>query len=213
MAAHTQEGLTLSEFIWNQSSDLLEEARNTLFIRGVRDGELDPNFYGIYMLQDGLWCLEVSKIWKEVSRSNREGIDDQIRQFARESASKYRKGAENIYQGWNISQIRAGSEAQDYVHFIRAAFKEYAPSVLIATYACVKLWLTLTNELENVVKEGNPYKVWVDTMKSSGRTAEKQAQLIDTHKGFDRHAALSMFRMAMQKEIMFFNRGGDSQHC
>ncbi|KAH7434544.1 hypothetical protein KP509_06G022500 [Ceratopteris richardii] len=90
-------------------------------------------------------------------------------------------------------------------------FNEYAPNALIVTYACVKLWHTLTSELVKIVPKdkSNPYRVWVDAMHSNGATAREQATLIDKHYGFDRETALSMFRIAMQHEIDYFNYGGE----
>ncbi|KAH7296003.1 hypothetical protein KP509_26G003500 [Ceratopteris richardii] len=205
MAVETE---TLADFLWNQSSDLLDLARQTVFIKGVRDGILDPDFYGTYMLQDGWYCREVGGIWREVSTSNREGVDSEIKNFAAESGVKYERYGNAIYDRWNAIEIKAGKDIMKYVDSIKTSVTEYAPNILISTYACVKLWPVLTGELDNVVKEGNPYKVWVDANQSSGKTEKAQAHLINSHKGFHRENALDMFRIAMQNEIDFFNGGG-----
>ncbi|KAH7296006.1 hypothetical protein KP509_26G003700 [Ceratopteris richardii] len=164
------------------------------------------------MLQVGLYCREVSRIWNAVMTTNKEGIDDEIKQFAKQQLVNTQTDKRNIYEGWNVTGIKAGSEVTKYINSVETSFHEYGPNVLISTYACAKLWPQLTCELkqvlENDLRDRNPYKVWVDANETFGSTARAQAQLMDGHKGFDHEKAHLMFRNAMQNEIDLFNRGG-----
>ncbi|KAH7434541.1 hypothetical protein KP509_06G022300 [Ceratopteris richardii] len=204
----SEEDLPVSDYIWKRSEDLLQKARQTIFISGIRNGKLDPNFYAVYTLQDALYCRIVSHLWAQVA-ADRFDVDADIRSFAEKVSSKYKGADVSMCKAWQVNDIAVGEYVLRYTGFIEKKIKEYAPNALIATYACVKLWHTLTSELLKTVPKDNPYRVWVDAMHSSGTTAREQAALIDKHFGFNREAALSMFRNAMQHEIDFFNYGGE----
>lgn len=46
--------------LWNleESQKLVEKARNSEFIKGIRSGDLDAQKYGIYMLQDAVYLAK-----------------------------------------------------------------------------------------------------------------------------------------------------------
>ena len=52
----------LTEYLWNETTELRAQLFNTNFINGIRNGNLSPTLYGIYYLQDIAYLVESAKL-------------------------------------------------------------------------------------------------------------------------------------------------------
>eukprot|EP00794_Sanderia_malayensis_P012376 gene12376-13649_t len=51
----------LTEWLWNQMKEYHQLALDTPFIQGMKNGTLDPVLFGIYNLQDTVYCYNATK--------------------------------------------------------------------------------------------------------------------------------------------------------
>ncbi|KAH7296136.1 hypothetical protein KP509_26G010800 [Ceratopteris richardii] len=216
-----RQSTNFSEYIWDNAVDLLAEAWETTFISGVRNGNLDPYFYGDYVLQDAIYCRIVAQLWTQLA--NNASVEEEIREYANGSIRGFQVCSVDLFDMFNVKDDRGNSygvlvkqPVQDYTSFINATMTENAHNTLIATYACLKLWNNLTNELWKIVEANtsNPYRIWVEDNFGSGSSARRQADQMDKWdqdgKLYDWSEGLSLFRCAMKNEINFFNHAGNS---
>ncbi|KAH7296009.1 hypothetical protein KP509_26G003800 [Ceratopteris richardii] len=210
-----------SQYIWDNAIDLLPQARNTTFISGVLHGDLNPNFYGDYVLQDSIYCRIVAQLWTELA--NYEAADEEVRAYANDSISGFQDCSVQLFDRWSIKDdgedsygVLVEDPVKEYTTYINETMIAYPPNALIATYACLKLWNNLTNELWEIVKDetSNPYRVWVNENRDDGSSARRQATQMDEwdskYQWYDWSEGLSLFRSAMMNEINFFNHAGNS---
>ncbi|KAH7296138.1 hypothetical protein KP509_26G010900 [Ceratopteris richardii] len=211
----------LSQFIWDNSVDLLPQAWNTTFISGVLHGNLNPNFYGDYVLQDAIYCRIVAQLWTELA--NNATVDKKVRRYANDSISGYEACSVQLFDRWSVKDdggdnygVLLQNPVKEYTTYINETMIAHPPNALIATYACLKLWTNLTNELWDIVKDetSNPYRVWVNENRDDGSSAREQAAQMDEwdrkYQWYDWSEALSLYRSAMLNEINFFNHAGNS---
>lgn len=212
------ENKTLSEFIWDSATDLLLQTWNTTFIAGVAAGDLDPNFYGEYTIQDGAWCREVAKLWRQLLYN--ESLPEVLRAYANYSSLSYQEYSVEAFEAWHIKddgENNYGVIPQDaptnYVNVIRDAMLQYPPNMMIATYACEKLWANVTADLWSYIASAqsncsNPYQIWVENNMGNSSAIRQAAAMDDWDQEYHWYnwtEAVSLFRTVMQGEINFFN--------
>ena len=143
---------------------------NATFIRGVANGDLDPDFYGDYNLQDAIYCGRLGQLWQQLA--NNDTIESNLTVFASARSSGYLACASTIFKTYNIRDngeseygVIKQSAVTKYVNYIETNMLAKPYYMLIVTYPCLKLWSYLTNELWKIVENTttNPYKTWVQT--------------------------------------------------
>eukprot|EP00250_Pteridium_aquilinum_P022867 c25834_g1_i1 orf=71-844(+) len=204
---------SLSSYLWENSTDLLAEVWETTFIKGVANGDMDPNFYGAYTMQDAAWCHEISLVWGQVSRNASAPQD--LRNYANRSEYSYLNCAEVLFAAFtvNMGGVDLGPAATQYANTVKTATIEYGSQyIMIATYACAKLWSNITADLGTIVNASNPYSLWVYN-NTGNSSAIRQATFIDENVGwYDWSLSLSIFRQAMRGEVGLFNLQADSSN-
>lgn len=218
-AVDLRQDMNLSDYIWNGAVDLLPKAWNTTFIAGVSNGDMDPNFYGNYILQDAVYCRIVAQLWTQLA--NNASVDEKVREYASNSISGFQECSTTLFDEWNVKDdeedgygVIVRAPVMQYVTFIEDTMLEYPPNVLFATYACLKLWNNLTGDLWSMVENSttNPYKVWVSDNHGSGSSARRQAAQMNEwdqqYQWYNWSEALSLFRTAVMNEINFFENAG-----
>ncbi|MCO5555977.1 hypothetical protein L7F22_009521 [Adiantum nelumboides] len=202
---------SLSSYLWESSTDLLANVYNTNCIKGVVYGDMDPNFYGAYTLQDASWCREISFVWAQVAQN--QSAHSELREFASHSSTGYLKCSTYLFEAFAIKDngnhdygVILGQAATSYVNVVINAINTCgSPYVVIATYACVKLWSNITANLSTMVNSSNPYSSWVYN-NTGNSSAIKQGDFIDKWASwYDKNLSLSIFRKAMGGEIGLFN--------
>ncbi|KAI5056667.1 hypothetical protein GOP47_0028485 [Adiantum capillus-veneris] len=195
----------LSVALWNNSTDLLEMVWNSTFIRGVKDGTLNPNFYSAYSMQDAAWCKEISKVWEKVYVND--SAPKALREYAKNSTRSYLECAKGLWEAFTVNKGATiiGSAATSYANIVNSSTINYgSPYIVIATYACNKLWDNITADLTPVMNSSNPYALWV--YQNTG-SSSSQAAFIDewAPKWYDWNLSIAIFRQAMGGEIGLFN--------
>ncbi|MCO5601012.1 hypothetical protein L7F22_055128 [Adiantum nelumboides] len=202
----------LSTALWDSATDLLPEVWEARFIKGVKDGNLDPNFYGAYIMQDAAWLIEVSKVYEQVA--NDESAHEALREYATRRTASFLKFGQELWEDFTVKEDATiiGTAATNYLNIVNSSTTTYgAPYVMIATYACTILWDNITAELSTMVDSSNPYALWV--YNNSGNSG-RHAAFIDTwaSEWYDLNLSIAIFRQAMGGEIGLFNLWPTSNH-
>ncbi|MCO5569885.1 hypothetical protein L7F22_023599 [Adiantum nelumboides] len=128
-AADTNTSSSASAF-WQQlwadqtSEDLKAQALNTVFIKGVEKGTLDPQLFGKYTVQDAVYCAKIAHLW--LNLSNNSNADEHLQDLAQVMREKYLKAAEGLFQWWQIDYnvsndeygVWLGEHAKKYVDMV-----------------------------------------------------------------------------------------------
>ncbi|MCO5550464.1 hypothetical protein L7F22_003951 [Adiantum nelumboides] len=216
-AAHT--GTLASDFwqkLWTdpKSEELKAQALATLFIRGVGLGTLDPRIFGKYATQDAVYCAKIAHLWFNLS--NNSNVDEHLQGLARQLREEYLQAAEGMLQGWQIDYnvsndkygVWLGEHAKMYAQMVEDSVKLGHPAyMLVATFACLKLWPFLASTLEPRQPSGNIYPFWIEENISEVPSIALVQDAINRYaEKLDYATVLQLFHKSLQCEINFFNK-------
>ncbi|MCO5604186.1 hypothetical protein L7F22_058347 [Adiantum nelumboides] len=205
--------------LWQQlwadqtSEELKAQALNTVFIKGVEKGTLDPQLFGKYTVQDAVYCGKIAHLW--LNLSNNSNADEHLQDLAREMRGKYLKAAEGLFQWWQIEYnvsndeygVWLGEHAKKYVEMVEESVKENPAYMLVANFPCIKLWHFLASTLEPKQPSNNIYAFWIEAYKREGSSVALLQDAIEKYAETLNYAtALQLFHKGMQCEIDFFNK-------
>ena len=196
---------SLSEFLWDESQDLAQEALSTKFIQGIRLGDLEPEQYGIYTVQDAGYCYDVVKDYKTLIKRTE---DPEVREFLVQREKSYEDYTQELMKQWHIKDadaIELGQAAQEYSDLEKKVAKRYEPLYfMVVSIPCVRLWHWLANQIKSCAVPDNLYQFWIDE-NSRGSGGKTLQDFVDGHAGsLDKEKALDVYRKAMLGEVNFF---------
>ncbi len=196
---------SLSARLWDSSTDLAQDALNTLYIQGIAHGTLDPNNYGQYSVQDAVYC---SNAIESYNTAIGKAADGEIRAFLTARRDGYIKYKDNIFSQWHISQpsaINPSPAAKQYMAFESIVARQLPPLYLVvAMIPCERLWSWLANQVKPGSPSGNLYNFWINgNLNDSG--AQKLETFINEHvNNIDVNQAISVYQGCMTGEGNFF---------
>lgn len=207
----------LAQELWESVGDLKEKAVEARFISGVSQGDLSPEFYGRYSVQDAIWCRELANLWQKLANDSVSPELQLLRQHAQNMSEAYYVYSVQMFQWWQIRSspnasygVYLGPEAQGYIDFIASSVTKGAVYMLIASYPCLKLWPYLgqycaqNQPLHNNCT--NVYLPWIDENKEEGDDVTRQAEVINYYApSMNTTKAHELFRKGIDYETFFFN--------
>lgn len=194
---------TFSEKLWISSLPTPEKTLSTCFINGIASGNLDPNAYGKYTVQDAIFCYHDTKnlyilLNKETNPKYREFLLNRIK--------SYEAYTKQMFLDWQIKNpdgIWLGAAAKSYVDFLTAvATTQNTLYALVTMLPCEMLWPWIAKKIDNG-QSSNLYYFWITGNESAGPGAietfiNQQAEFIEFP------LAAQIYQNAMNGEFNFF---------
>ncbi len=185
--------MSLAARLWAANADLVQAARDTVFVRTLADGTLSAEAFAAYLAQDAFFLLSFARAYAlALAASPDAGVRDELRLHAA--------------HGGGGTPVEAAPLTLAYTDFLLATA---ATAGLGATCAaltpCLRLYAHLGQELQTGEPDG-PYAAWVATYADPAfaALATRLEALLDAH-GEDTPAVRSAYRRAMGLEVAFFS--------
>ncbi len=205
-------GDSISWKLWLACQDVAQEALATDYIQGIENGNLDPNSYGQYTIQDAVYCSRAQDDYQTIENRALSDGHPQLAAFAKARYDSYAKYNTETFADWHIADANAvspGHAAQAYIDFEHLIANEKHPIYgLICMMPCEQLWPWLATELKGDSGSGNLYGFWI-TENADWGGAYRLDNFVDDwfaeyRQVYDWDSALFVFRSAMVCELNSF---------
>lgn len=196
-----------SEFtkeLWDKSMDIANDALKSCFISGIAKGDLDPNDYGKYTIQDVIYCYRSTQNLKFLLQNP---ANNKYKKFIENRIASFESYTKTLFEQWNIANpdaIKLSEAAETYINYQELIFKHYnIIYAIVSMLPCEMLWTWLANKMQNNISEHNVYSFWIKENMGSepGKIGDFLNQYSD-HVDFDE--ALQIFLNCMRGEYNFF---------
>lgn len=151
--------------LWLNAADIAQEALKSDFIQGVKAGDLSPDQYGHYTIQDAAYCEHAQEDYQSAEKRAQGMNEPAFAAFAQARYKSYASYTKSVLESWhlnNIESLSPGPAAQAYIDFERHTAQNLDPIYLIiAMLPCDQLWPWLANEIAAGNRKGNVYDFWI----------------------------------------------------
>ena len=200
---------SLSQELWQDSTETAESCLQHPFVRGLADGTLTPERYSKFIAQDAFFLdvfarayaagvfrapdHEERRVWHELQS----GVFEELKLHA--AASKE--------MGIDLNQVVPLQATRAYTDFLLAnAFGGTLGELVAAMAPCMRLYYYLGSSL---VEEGHPphlYASWIETYASPefAQLVSRIEGLLDRY-GYGTDQERDRYRQAMRLEYEFFS--------
>ncbi len=201
--------------MWNAGGNAIaKKTLETDFLKGIRDGDLDPVKYGAFNISDIYYCFSGAKDYAVAAdRTNDPILSDYLtRKYA--SYDEYNKSACTTWSLNGPQSVAPTSVAFEYSEFERAVASGRAMAgkvkdpiyTLIVMLPCEFLWAWLAEKLAPPTS-GNIYANWIDSNNSMSGAFAMGNYLQDyiTKNPVDEKLANEIYLTAMEYEFKNFD--------
>jgi len=151
--------------LWLNAADIANEALNSDFIQGIKHGDLSPDKYGHYTIQDAAYCQHGEEDYRTIESRAKEMNEPTLAAFAEARYLSYASYTKSVLESWHLKDITSltpGPAAQAYIDFERQTAQTLDPIYLIiAMIPCDQLWPWLAGEISSGNRPGNVYDFWI----------------------------------------------------
>ncbi|MEM7133760.1 MAG: TenA family transcriptional regulator [Chloroflexota bacterium] len=201
---------TLSATLWQGAQDLANAALESHFIQGIKDGTLNPNYYGQYTVQDVVYCHHGVEDWQAVATR---ATHPDMKSFAEARVKSWVDYAQSLFDEWHIgdpSAITLSSAVRDYASFESDVARNFEPHyAVVVMLPCDRLWYWLATQIRPDAADPNSYAFWIKENGASDAGAKRLERFIDTHTDLiDESIALDIYCRAMLGEVNGFRSAG-----
>lgn len=205
--------------LWTDNMDIANSALNSTYVQGVANGDLDPNSFGKYSIQDVAYCHNAKKDYQTLENRAIAAQRTEMAAFAEARYVSYTNYVDTLLKQWHISDptaISPGPAAAEYIaleHFIANSNWPLLFGI-ISMIPCSQLWAWLGDQLKADIKPGNIYDFWIqenDSWHGSYRLDNfVNAQLLlHPMSAADEVMAGRIYKACMTCELNFFNSACD----
>lgn len=207
------------EKAFEANMDIANATYNTVFIQGIRNGDLSPETYGSVSVLDAYYCYEAAKsIWYTCGRAD-ENSDLQV--TLKKFYNSYAQYNGTFYSTWHVpaaQNVVPTNAFETYAKHERAVAEKEPPIYLLpALMPCYKLWAWMAYKIyQDPEKTPGVYEFWVEgNMGYEGESGSAIladrviSKWIKDGKAFDENKALDIFRKSMQCEYAVFSSQGN----
>lgn len=204
------DGDQISKIMWKAAFSTAEQALLTCHIQGIKYGDLNPNDYGRYTVQDAIYCYRATEQYKILAER---ATDAQIKLFAEKRYESYQKYTKDLFDQWCItdpSGIKLSPQLDEYINYKSEILKTHSDIYfLVANIPCLRLWTWLANQLQNrLVGPANLYSFWIQD-NLSDQSAIRLENFVDSKESqLDNQEAITIYQMCMKGELAFFSLSG-----
>ncbi|WP_254564068.1 hypothetical protein [Oscillatoria sp. HE19RPO] len=204
------DGKRLSTLMWESAKPIAEKTLQTCHIQGIKYGDLDPNHYGFYTVQDAIYCYQTTEQYRILAET---ATDANIKEFAEERQKSYERYTKNLFDNWCIedpNSIKLSPELQKYINYKSEILKSHSSAYfIVSNIPCVRLWTWLANQLQNrLVGAANLYSFWIQD-NLSDKSALTLEDFVDKNAhALDINEAIAVYKRCMEGEFEFFALAG-----
>ncbi|KAL3888150.1 hypothetical protein ACJMK2_000530 [Sinanodonta woodiana] len=200
----------LSEFLWRSTQSQQDDALQSKFIQGLRCGNLDPTYFGGFMVQDSIYCYNSKG---SIDKAAGKTTCPIFKAFLEKKSDSYKKYYEELFNLWHIRDpngIELSKACEEYAALERNVAELMGPLYLVvALIPCYKLWPWLGKQLLDSPHNFGVYESWVKAnLDPTYDGYKKLEQLIDDAflvGAIDKEQALSVYQGCMTGEAQFFS--------
>ncbi|XP_076091575.1 thiamine biosynthesis multifunctional protein ThiED-like isoform X2 [Mytilus galloprovincialis] len=198
-----------SEWLWHETRKSRMESLNSSFVQGIKDGTLHPTYFGRYLIQDAVFCLDFSKALEKAATKS----DGRLKFFLENEVKVYKSFGEGILNDLyvqNASSVKVGPECQGFIdHLLNVSLNEEPIYMIVASIPCERLWPWLGLVLNKNAHQFGPYKDWVMTYFSPAYDGYHKFEAIANaaygQGNITKDKALQIYTKSMDGEAAFFN--------
>eukprot|EP00794_Sanderia_malayensis_P012378 gene12378-13651_t len=196
----------LTEWLWNQTKEYHQLALDTPFIQGMKIGTLDPVLFGIYNLQDAVYCYNSIKCLNLVAKKS----TGDMKKFAAQKEKSYKEYTDILFQEWHVldppTSVKMGPVAEGYSKHKLSVAESMDPIYsFIAMIPCSRLWPWLGQQLKDFRDQFGVYKEWIDENLTGTGYIVLEKFVEDHSAAVDKQKALDVYKKSMKCEHEFFN--------
>ena len=158
-----EESFTQNLFNDKTSVKIRNAATQSKFIQGMAEGNLDPDNYGGYMVQDAAYCFNAVNTFDYAAQQMQFQGKLAFSLLYRVQSESYKNYNQEFLKTWrlkNTDSVVMGPAAQMYVDYEAALSRQDAKFLSIAMLPCTMLWPWIAGELIDSVDKKNPYYGW-----------------------------------------------------
>jgi len=190
--------------MWNSCNEIANEALESGFVQGIKEGNLDPVKYGGFNVSDAYYCFNGAQDYYEAA--NR-ATDATLKAFLMQKYQSYENYVKTFPKTWHIKDadgIVPTDVCKAYSNFeTEVASQENAIYCLVVMLPCDYLWAWLGEQLMPPVA-GNLYSPWI-TGNNNPSGAYAMGNFIELfqkeHPGsIDQERAIQIYSQAMTYE-------------
>lgn len=186
-----------------------EESFNTKYIQGIRNGNLNPDDYGKFIVEDSYYCMHGVKTL-EIAY-NRAGNFPEVQETLGMVRDAYKNYSDKVFvEQWHIlseNSVSVNLYLRQYSDFERHVAEEKHPILTLVTLLpCYYLWSWLALKMSDKISN-NIYGEWITEnldMESSKIISDTIEKYIKNHNDFDVELAFDCFRHAIIYENINF---------
>lgn len=205
------DGNPLSKIMWDAALPIAEQALQTCHIQGIKYGDLDPNKYGNYTVQDAIYCYQATDQYNKLAQK---ATDTEIKKFAEARCESYKKYTEALFNAWCIEDpkgIKLAPKLQDYIQYKSEILEKYdSLYFIVSNMPCLGLWYWLATQLREPDKgPANLYSFWVK--ENLGHSSyDNLKDFVDSKASqLNLDKAIAVYQRCMQGEFEFFALAGE----
>jgi thiaminase/transcriptional activator TenA len=159
---------------WNK---LLEEVKNTSFVKGLIASDLSLASFSYYVQQDAWYLQQDALLFQQLSHRCRKDFHNEMADFfeaMRQDAIAAEQAMEDVffkhYQLKRATQI--SRTLQEYTGFIEECINSSSLEVgMCALFPCFGLYLDMTQFIVEKAIQPNHYQLWIETYKDDSYVA------------------------------------------
>ena len=192
--------------MWSSCSDIANQTLETGFIKGIKDGNLDPVKYGGFNVSDAYYCFHGASDY--LTAANK-ATDPTLKAFLLkkyESYDQYNKTFPKIWHVKDANGVVPSDVCKEYSEFERATITaEDSIYALIVMLPCEYLWAWIGEQLSPAAK-GNLYAPWING-NNDPSGAYAMGNFIDAYQktySIDENLAMDNYTKAMNYELQNF---------
>lgn len=195
--------------------DEANESFNTKYVQGIKNGNLNPNDYGKFIVEDSYYCMHGVKTL-EIAYNNAKNFPE-VQEMLGKVRDAYKDYTDKVFiEQWHIlkeDSVSVRVHLRQYTDFERyVAEKRHPILTLVTLLPCYYLWSWLAWKMYDKV-ENNIYGSWITEnldMESSKVISDTIDTYIRNYNDFDTELAFDCFRNSMVYEKINFLYATDS---
>jgi thiaminase len=199
-----------SKLLWDsiEIQNLVKESLNTKVVNGIKNGNLDPNLFLIFTIQDIYFIKTISTLISDHFFKFSTNFSEFASLLSKEYMDFVTKKLNNYHLKIDfLNSISLIDSINAYINYIKNLLCERCDIyILIAIYPCLKLYNCIAIRLREIGNENNLYEDWiVENLENSFLLSLEK--IIDDYpiEKIDKQLSFEIIKNILNHEIDFFN--------
>ena len=156
---------TFIQDLWDRclKAGLPQLAVQTKWIQGIKNGDLNPNNYGRYTVQDVGYCQRATDNWKTAKDKSKD-YDEDIYQYCSDQVKSMMRFTAELANSWHVRPdgVVLGEPLEKYLDYEEYIVNNYQPPYFcVAMYACYYLWPWVCQQIGEPQKTNVYYGMYI----------------------------------------------------